>query len=247
MSGTSSTLQGSASRAVVKDLSDADRAVNRLKQTEDAALLIHAIPLVDLRAVSVSDAALDQHVSPVMSAMSWSSHEVKRIVSASLAGELDKGEWTTGVLESSICQDYLSTLVASTKIDTIACGTHGNNATLLRLLRDGILSTVVFGHRHAGWNTCHHRASLYFRSRDIFGLCVGETVAVSRHCHFCKRFRDGRSTLEKWVDKCVSMSVFFCLVHFSMDCTAREFVVTTHHTLALLCGCSVASVCVALW
>ena len=216
MSGTSSTLHGSASRAVVKDLSDADRAVNRLKQTEDAALLIHAIPLVDLRAMSVSDAALDQHGSAVMSAMSWSSHEVERIVSASLAGELDKGEWTTGVLESSICQDYLSTLVASTKIDTVACGTHGNNATLLRLLRDGILSTVFFGHRHAGWN-------------------------------FCKRFRDGRSTLEKWVDKCVSMTVIFCLVHFSMDCTAREFVVTKHHTLALLCGCSVASVCVALW
>ena len=33
--GTASTLQGSVSRAVVKDLSDANRAVNRLKQTED--------------------------------------------------------------------------------------------------------------------------------------------------------------------------------------------------------------------
>ena len=46
------------SRAVVKDLSDANRAVNRLKQTEIVGLLIHAIPWVDLRTVSISDAAL---------------------------------------------------------------------------------------------------------------------------------------------------------------------------------------------
>ena len=57
--GTASTLQGSVSRAVVKDLSGANRAVNRLKQTEDVGLLIHAILLVNLRTVSISDAALD--------------------------------------------------------------------------------------------------------------------------------------------------------------------------------------------
>ena len=57
--GTASTLQGSVSRDVVKDLSDANRAVNQLKQTEDVGLLIHAIPLVNLRTVSISDAALD--------------------------------------------------------------------------------------------------------------------------------------------------------------------------------------------
>ena len=57
--GTASTLQGSVSRAGVKDLSDANRAVNRLKQTEDVGLLIHAIPLVNLRTVFISDAALD--------------------------------------------------------------------------------------------------------------------------------------------------------------------------------------------
>ena len=57
--GTASTLQGSVSRAVVKDLSDASRAVNRLKQTEDVGLQIRAIPLANLRTVSISDAALD--------------------------------------------------------------------------------------------------------------------------------------------------------------------------------------------
>ena len=57
--GTAPTLQGSVSRAVVKDLSVANRAVNRLKQTEDMGLLIHAIPLVNLRTVSISDSALD--------------------------------------------------------------------------------------------------------------------------------------------------------------------------------------------
>ena len=57
--GTASTLQGTVSRAVVKDLSDANRAVNRLKQTEDVGLLIHAIPLVNLRTVSISVATLD--------------------------------------------------------------------------------------------------------------------------------------------------------------------------------------------
>ena len=55
--GTASTLQGSVSRAVVKDLSDTNGAVKRLKQTE-VGLLIHAIPLVNLRTVSISDAAL---------------------------------------------------------------------------------------------------------------------------------------------------------------------------------------------
>ena len=44
---------------MVKDLSGANRAVNRLKQTEDVGLLIHAIPLVDHRTVYTSDAALD--------------------------------------------------------------------------------------------------------------------------------------------------------------------------------------------
>ena len=132
--GTASTLQGSASREVVKDLSDANRAVNRLKQTEDVGLLIHAIPLVNLRTVSISDAALDldrpdgstqggfmvgfttsalhQQGSASMSPMSWSSHKVKRSVSASLAGEvfmmsegLAECEWISGVLESAVCQD----------------------------------------------------------------------------------------------------------------------------------------------
>ena len=70
--------------------------MNRLKQTEDVGLLIHATPLVDLRTVSISDAALDlersdgsteggfkvgfttsklhQQGSAVMSLVSWSSH-----------------------------------------------------------------------------------------------------------------------------------------------------------------------------
>ena len=43
----------------MRDLSDANRAVNWLKQTEDVGLLNHAYPLVKLRTVSNSDAALD--------------------------------------------------------------------------------------------------------------------------------------------------------------------------------------------
>ena len=126
--GTASTLQGSSSRAVVKDLSDANRAVNRLMQTEDVGLLIHMIPLANLRTVSISDAALDldrpdgstqgrfmvgfttpelhQQGSAAMSPMLWSSHKVKRSVSASLAGEvfmmsegLAKCEWISWLLE----------------------------------------------------------------------------------------------------------------------------------------------------
>ena len=101
--GTASTLQGSVSRAVVKDLSYANRAVNRLKQTGDVGLLVHEIPLVNLRTLSISDAGLDldrpdgstqggfmvgfttsalhQQGSTAMSPMSWSSHKVKRSVS----------------------------------------------------------------------------------------------------------------------------------------------------------------------
>ena len=133
--GTASTLQGSVSRAVVNDLSDANRAVNRLKQTDDVGLLIHPIPLVNLRTVSISDAALDldrpdgstqgrfvvgfttsalhQQGSACMSPISLSSHKVKRSVSASLAGEvfmmsegLAECEWISGVLESAVYQDY---------------------------------------------------------------------------------------------------------------------------------------------
>ena len=119
----------------VNYLSDANRAVKRLKQKEDVGLLIHAIPLVNLRRVSISDAALDfdrpdgsthgsfmvgfttvsmqQEGSAAMSPMSWSSHKVKRSVSASQAGEvfmmsggLAESEWISGVLESALCQDY---------------------------------------------------------------------------------------------------------------------------------------------
>ena len=133
--GPASTLQGSISRAVVKDLSDANHAVKRLKQTEDVGLLIHAIPLVNLRTVSISDAALDldrpdgstqggfmvgfttselyHQGSASMSPMSWSLHKVKRSVSASLAGEvfmmsegLAECGWISGVLESAVYQDY---------------------------------------------------------------------------------------------------------------------------------------------
>ena len=99
------------------------------------ALLIHAIPLADIRTVSVSVAALDldcpdgstqggfmvgfttpefhQQGSAVMSPMSWSSHKVKRSVSASLAGEvfmmsegLAECECIRAVLESAVYQDY---------------------------------------------------------------------------------------------------------------------------------------------
>ena len=119
----------------MKDLSDANRAVNRLKQMEGVGILIHAIPLVNFRTVYISDAALDldspdgstqggfmvgfttsalhQQGSAVMSPMSWSLHKVKRSVSASLAGEvfmmsegLAECEWINGVLESAVYQDY---------------------------------------------------------------------------------------------------------------------------------------------
>ena len=57
--GTASTLQGSVSRVAVKDLSDTNPVVNQLKLTEDVGLLILSIPMVNLRQVSMSDAALD--------------------------------------------------------------------------------------------------------------------------------------------------------------------------------------------
>ena len=57
--------------------------------------------------------ALHQQGSAVISPMSWSSHKVKRSVSASLAGEvlmmsegLAESEWISGVLEWAVYQDY---------------------------------------------------------------------------------------------------------------------------------------------
>ena len=146
--GTASTLQGSVSRAVVKDLSDANRAVNRLKQTEDVGLLTHAIPLVNLRTVSISDAALDldrpdgstqggfmvgftmselhQQGSAAMSPMSWSSHKVKRSVSASLAVEVFMMSEGLAECEGISGLSRLRTLVTPTEIDIITRRAHGD-------------------------------------------------------------------------------------------------------------------------
>ena len=137
------TVRGSVSRAVVKDLSDANRAVNRLKQTEDVGILIQPIPLSDLRVVSISDTALDldrpdgpaqggfmvgfttelhQQGSPVMSPISWS-HKVKRSVSAPLVREvfvMRKGlaecEWIMRVGGLS----RLRTLATQTELGTLS-------------------------------------------------------------------------------------------------------------------------------
>ena len=104
--------------------------MNRLKQTEDAGLLIQSIP-----SVSISDAALDldrpdgsrqggfmvgfttpelhQQRSAAMSPASLSSHKMKRCVSASLAGEvfimsegLVEREWISWLLELTDYQNY---------------------------------------------------------------------------------------------------------------------------------------------
>ena len=63
--------------------------------------------------VGFTTSALRQQGSAVMSPMSWSSHKVKRSVSASLAGEvfmmsegLAECEWISCVLESAVHQDY---------------------------------------------------------------------------------------------------------------------------------------------
>ena len=62
--------------------------------------------------VGFTTSELHQQGSAVMSTMSWSSHKVKRSVSASLAGEvfmmsegLAECEWISGVMESAVCQD----------------------------------------------------------------------------------------------------------------------------------------------
>ena len=104
--GTASTLQGSVSRAVVKDLSDANRAVNRFganrgRGTSDSCDSVgqspHSVHL-GCRTRLGSFIWFDtgrlhgrfHHFSssPSMSPISWSSHKVKRSVSASLAGEV---------------------------------------------------------------------------------------------------------------------------------------------------------------
>ena len=63
--------------------------------------------------VGFTTSELHQQGSAAMSPMSWSSHKVKRNVSASLAGEvfmmsawLAESDWISGVLESAVCQDY---------------------------------------------------------------------------------------------------------------------------------------------
>ena len=134
--GTASTLQGSVSRAIVKDLSDANRAGETAEATEDVGLLIHAISVgqpphsvhFGCRTRLGPSRRFDTgrlhgrfyHVrtpparSAAMSPMSWSSHKVKRSVSASLAGEvfmMSEG-WLLNANGSVVCwelavyQDY---------------------------------------------------------------------------------------------------------------------------------------------
>ena len=63
--------------------------------------------------VGFTTSALHQQGSASMSPVSWSSHNVKRSVSASVAGEvfmmsegLAECEWIKSVLESAVYQDY---------------------------------------------------------------------------------------------------------------------------------------------
>ena len=62
--GTASPLQGSESRAVDKDSTHVNSAVNRLKQTTDVGLYIHAIPLADV--AGTSSARVSGHVAHVL-------------------------------------------------------------------------------------------------------------------------------------------------------------------------------------
>ena len=42
------------------------------------------------------------------------------------------------------------------------------------------------------------------------------------------------------------LSLSHCTLHYSLECSARDLIVTKSHTLASICGCLVARVCVAL-
>ena len=78
------------------------------------------------RLVGFTTPELHQQGSAFMSPISWSSHKVKRSVSASFAGEvfmmgegLAECEWISGVLESAVYQDYEPSLHRR-KIDILA-------------------------------------------------------------------------------------------------------------------------------
>ena len=123
---TASTLQG-VSRAVVKDLSDANHAMNRLKQTGDVGILIHAIPLVNLRTVcgtrlgpsrrfdteglhglfhhvSAPSTRISSHVTHILVI---AQSETKCVCVSLMMNEgLAECEWISGVLESAVYHDY---------------------------------------------------------------------------------------------------------------------------------------------
>ena len=71
--------------------------------------------------------------SSYLSRMAWSSHRLKRSVSASLAGEvsmmsegLAECKWIRGVLESAVCRDYDPSLHRrrSVQLPTVYCQRH---------------------------------------------------------------------------------------------------------------------------
>ena len=123
--GTASTLQGSGCRAVVKDRSDANRAVNRLKQTEDAGLphSVHFGCSTRLGSprrfdtgrlhgrfhhVSTSPTGISIHVTHILVI---AQSETKCICISGWRGflmseGLAECEWISGMLESAVYQDY---------------------------------------------------------------------------------------------------------------------------------------------
>ena len=144
--GTASTLQGSVTRAVVKDLSDANRACGTSVIMRFRWLIAEQCPFRMQHSIwiarTVRHMEASRSVSPLqhftnrdqqsMSPMSWSSYKVKRSVSASLAGEvfmmsegLAECEWISGVLES-VRLSRLRTLITSTEIDIITRRAHGD-------------------------------------------------------------------------------------------------------------------------
>ena len=88
----------------------------------------------------------------------------------------------------------------------------------------------------------HDSQKMWTRARQEFPQC-----SEWRLCHADGNIEYmGEQTCERPLSPTV-ISQVHSMLHFSVECTARELIVTEPHTPSSFCGCLAVRVCVALW
>ena len=163
MAGVHSLMSSTMPAPTVDDLVELNKAITHLKLTADLKLLITAIPLIDLRWLMLSDAALDNAnnfgsqmayaicathkniedgIEAPINILAWKSQRCKRVCSSSLtaetyalSGALAEAEWVTTVFSEIIDGAFGPRVPLSSSRDKdIVLGTNKWDDSLKRAL-----------------------------------------------------------------------------------------------------------------